>query len=102
MTSDIDTALGLMAAHHLIRRRQRDPHPLVRQFFQLIEESGYAARRVSEKAGYGHATLSKWKTRGSSPWLPAFCDHLEALGYELKIVPLPATTRPNGNAKGNQ
>lgn len=60
-------------------------HPLVRQFFTLMEGEGIALTDTAGRAGLGVATLVKWKYR-HMPQLDTFMAALNVIGYELRIV----------------
>ncbi|WP_425063220.1 hypothetical protein [Pyruvatibacter mobilis] len=59
---------------------------LVREFFNLVENvECVSITDLADRAGYARATPIRWTGR-HGPTLKAFEDHLNALGYELKIV----------------
>lgn len=62
-------------------------HPLVRQLFELMNKEMVVMRDLAPKAGIQPCTISTWRYR-SSPTLPLFQAALNALGYDLRIVPL--------------
>lgn len=62
-------------------------HPLVRQLFELMNQEMIVMRDIAPKAGIQPCTISTWRYR-SAPTLPLFQAALNALGYDLKIVPL--------------
>lgn len=62
-------------------------HPLVRRMFELMNEEKVVMRDIAPKAGIQPCTISTWRYR-SAPTLPLFQAALNALGYDLAIVPL--------------
>ena len=60
-------------------------HPLVRQFFALIEAQRCPYRRIAENCGLHPQAFSWWKRR-SNPTLPNFEAALNGIGYELRIA----------------
>lgn len=79
-------------------------NPLVEELFRLMEEIGYPAYLLSERAGVSHITMSRWKHGGYSPRLFLFQATLEALGYRLKIEPIEgaAVERPELRPRGRR
>ena len=103
MTSDIDTALGLMDRNKRggtwAGRIPVPPkaHPLVKQFIKLCNRHSTSLRGVSQESGVAQKTLSDWRYR-RQPLVGNLQAALNALGYELVIAPRPATTSQDGNA----
>lgn len=61
-------------------------HPLVRQFFGLLNVALINRGHVAAKAGLSTHTICAW--RRAAPQLPNFEAALNVLGYRLAIVPL--------------
>lgn len=60
-------------------------HPLVRRFFEILNEDMTVISEVAERAGLQPSCISNWRYR-RNPMLPNFEAALNVLGYELKIV----------------
>lgn len=67
-----------------------NPHPLVWQFFGLVQKLGITKMSVCRKAGLHENTMYDWqrKEKGHNPNLDKFERALNAIGYTLKIVPI--------------
>lgn len=61
-------------------------HPLVRRFFELLNEYRLTLAEVSARSGVHTTTFVCW--RRSNPQLPLFAAALNAIGHDLKIVRL--------------
>lgn len=61
--------------------------PLVRQFFEIMNNEMVSLCDIGPKSGIQYDTISNWRYR-SSPTLVLFQAALNALGYDLKIVKL--------------
>lgn len=59
-------------------------HPLVREFFSLIEAQHRLHKEIIATAGLSENTIYHW-TRRYNPSLPGFVAALNSLGYELVI-----------------
>jgi hypothetical protein len=62
-------------------------HPLVREFFLLMNEQLATMKEVSDRAGISYQTISGWRIR-RSPGLTVLIAALNVLGYGLQIVKL--------------
>jgi hypothetical protein len=63
-------------------------HPLVQQFFRLLNEDGALQTELCARAGLSTQTTKGWRVK--SPQLLTFEAALNTLGYRLAIVPLAA------------
>lgn len=63
-------------------------HPLVQEFYAMVEARGVSFCEVSLAAGYDKSVPGHWFTGRAAPTLAAFNDHLNALGFELCIWPI--------------
>jgi DNA-binding phage protein len=61
--------------------------PLVEQLFHLIEQES-SISEISRLAGLDKSGMIRWKTHTRDPHLGGFLSALNALGYDLKVVPL--------------
>jgi hypothetical protein len=61
-------------------------HPLVRQFFEILNEQRTTMMDVSKRAGPHWSTIQSWSRR-SNPYIDNFEAALNAMGYELVIRP---------------
>lgn len=61
-------------------------HPLVRQFFEILNDHKATMMDVSKKAGPHWSTIQSWSRR-SNPYIGNFEAALNAMGYELVIRP---------------
>ena len=79
-------------------------NPLVAELFRIMEEVGYPAYLLSERAGVSSITMSRWKGGGFSPRLFLFEATLEALGYRLRIEPIEGAVveRPELRPRGRR
>lgn len=71
-------------------------HPCVRGFFTEANEQRATRRQISQRVSLGTATLTSWRTK-CMPTLDNFDAALNALGFELAIVPI-GTRDQNGFA----
>lgn len=60
-------------------------HPLVREFFCLINRERETLKGVSSRAGCDYGTIADWRRR-RTPNLVTFIAALNAIGYDLRIV----------------
>ena len=63
-------------------------HPLMRQLFTTMNEQNVTITEVAEKAGYQRCTISDWRYLNKTPSVVTFQNVLNAMGLDLKIVPL--------------
>ena len=61
-------------------------HPLVQQFYLLLNVERVTISEIGRQAGWSTRTINGWRT-DSNPSLSAFHDCVQALGYDLVIVP---------------
>ena len=61
-------------------------HPLVRRFFEIVNERQHTVVAVARRAGVTRNTIFTW--HHSTPTLPSLEAALNVLGYRLAIVPL--------------
>jgi hypothetical protein len=59
-------------------------HPLVRQFFTALWQSGKSQKDVCEVAGLHQGALTNWFR--CNPTLPCFVAALNAIGLDLVVV----------------
>lgn len=59
-------------------------HPLVREMFDLLRETGLTLAALSDKAGLSRGTVVRW-TEYHSPTVTSLDAALNAMGYELAI-----------------
>lgn len=64
----------------------RNPEPLVRQLYGIINRQKLLIAWISERAGYGRDTIYNWGKTRKSPTVTALQDTLNSIGYRLIIV----------------
>lgn len=62
-------------------------HPIVRRLFEIMNSQQTLLREVSRRSGIAYDTISCWRTN-RQPSLPNIEAALNAVGYEIKIVPI--------------
>lgn len=67
----------------------RSSSRLVREFFQLLDDTGKLYKDVSVEAGVSHNTMNQWK-RGFKPSADSLDAAGNVIGYRLAWVPLEA------------
>jgi transcriptional regulator with XRE-family HTH domain len=54
---------------------------------QARKSQGLNQTVTSERCGYSITSITNWERGTSQPYLTAFSDLAESLGYELQLVP---------------
>lgn len=74
-------------------------HPLVRQFFDLLNADGMSGYRLEEKTGVSRRCVWGWRVTASNR-MRASCPRIDildacanALGYKLALVPIEKDER---------
>lgn len=62
-------------------------HPLIRQFFELVRDHQHTIMGVARRAGVDRRSITLWRWI-RFPRMGAFIACLNAIGYDLAIVPL--------------
>jgi hypothetical protein len=68
-------------------------HPLVREFFRLLNDEQAHVIDVCRRSGIQRGTISSWRVR-SHPAVGNFQAALNSIGYELVIKPIIRSGRP--------
>lgn len=63
-------------------------------------EKGLTVRDIERMSGYNAESIWKWEREASYPNFNAFNDVIEALGYELHIIPKGSNEREQGFHEG--
>ena len=65
----------------------RSEYAILGQLIKLRKESGYSQSELARKSGSKQQVISRIESKESSPTLKTLCRILDALNYEIKIVP---------------
>jgi transcriptional regulator with XRE-family HTH domain len=67
--------------------KRRAVHPCVLFLKEARKSQGLSQIVAGERAGYGVNAITNWERGTCQPYLNAFSDLAESLGYELQLVP---------------
>lgn len=61
-------------------------HPLVRRFFEILNEEHTTIAEVAERSGIRRVTLSEWRYKRTAPHLTLMIAAFQCVGYDLRPV----------------